>query len=574
MIEEIEIRDLGVIAEATLPLGAGFTAITGETGAGKTMVVTALGLLLGGRADAGVVRAGASRTQIDGRWVVEEDGPVAERVHDAGGDVDAFGREGQADLTLGRTITVEGRSRAQVGGRSAPNGALSEIGEHLVAVHGQADQMRLRTQGARREALDRAAGAELDAVLAEYRRDYDQWRRDSEELEALNDERQARRVEREELIEGIEAIDAVDPHPGEDAELRERAERLENLEELRVSAMTAREALSSDMGEGADVLALVEEAQRSVDRGSSMEPHAFEGIASQLRNVSSLVADCAGELSSYLASLEADDGAQLDQVNERRATIEALMRRYGPELDDVLSYRETASTREAELDGDSERIAELEDAVERGTSAVSSGAQRLTELRTQAAETLGERITAELASLAMPDARLLVEVATRESLTRDGADDIRFLLSPHKGAVPRPLGKSASGGELSRVMLAIEVVISHADHIPTYIFDEVDAGVGGAAAIEIGRRLARLAEHAQVIVVTHLAQVAAFAGNHLSVVKEDDGFVTRSSVARLDGDSRTAEMARLLSGLSDSDTGLAHAEELLDMAREQARMVG
>lgn len=574
MIEEIEIRDLGVIAEATLPLGAGFTAITGETGAGKTMVVTALGLLLGGRADAGVVRAGAARTQIDGRWVVDEAGPVSERVRDAGGDVDGFGDAGQADLTLGRTITVEGRSRAQVGGRSAPNGVLSEIGEHLVAVHGQADQMRLKTQAARRDAVDRAADAELDTVLADYRKSYDQWLNDSEELERLTAERQSRQIERDELIEGINAIDAVDPQPGEDVELREKAERLENLEELRVSAMTAREALSSEMADGADVLALIEEALRSVDRGASMDANSFEGLASQLRNVSSLVADCAGELSSYLASLEVDDGAQLDQVNERRAAVESLMRKYGPGLEDVLAYRETGQMRAAELEGDNDRIAELEEAVEQGKAAVESGAAKLTDLRTQAAEALAERITAELGSLAMPDASLLIEVAARDTLTRDGADDIRFLLSPHKGAVPRPLGKSASGGELSRVMLAIEVVISHADRVPTYIFDEVDAGVGGAAAIEIGRRLARLAEHAQVIVVTHLAQVAAFAGNHLSVVKEDDGFVTRSSVARLDGEARTAEMARLLSGLSDSETGLAHAEELLDMARGQARMVG
>lgn len=564
MIDEISIRDLGVIGEARLPLGPGFTALTGETGAGKTMVVTALGLLLGARGDAGVVRSGADRALVEGRWIVDTDGAVAERVRDAGGDLD------DDELILARTVSGEGRSRAIVGGRSAPVGVLGELGEQLVVVHGQSDQVRLKSSTAQREALDRYAGAELSAVLAEYRAAFAAWNAARDELARLTGDRNARVREADELRAAIDEIEQLAPQRGEDTELAERAERLGNLEDLRLAAAQAHELLSSEALDGAsDAIGLIDAARRSIERVSGHDAQ-LAPIVEQLAAAGYAVTEAATELSGYLASLETDGGRELEAVNERRAALTDLARRFGPSLDDVIELLDIGSARLLELDQDDDRIADLTEEVERGAAAVDALADRLTALRTAAAARLADAVTAELAALAMPDARLTVSLEQRDELTSSGRDSVALLLQPHAGADPRPLGKGASGGELSRVMLALEVVIAETDPVPTFVFDEVDAGVGGASAIEIGRRLARLARTSQVIVVTHLAQVAAFATNHLTVVKGSDGTVTASSVQQLDGDARVAEMARLLSGLADSDTGLEHARELLAEARSLA----
>ncbi|MDO9590829.1 MAG: DNA repair protein RecN, partial [Microcella sp.] len=281
-----------------------------------------------------------------------------------------------------------------------------------------------------------------------------------------------------------------------------------------------------------------------------------------------VVGELATQLSSYLASLDSDGGRELETVQQRRAELGVLMRKYGPTLDEVIDYLDSGSTRLLELDHDSDRITALRAEVDGDRGQVMALAERLSDLRRVAGIRLSERVTGELAALAMGAARITVEVAQRDEYTASGRDVVAILLQPHSGAEPRPLGRGASGGELSRVMLTLEVVIAATDPVPTFVFDEVDAGVGGASAIEIGRRLARLAQNAQVIVVTHLAQVAAFATNHLSVVKDSDGAVTASSVRQLNGDDRVAEMARLLSGLPDSETGLTHARELLETARE------
>ncbi|MGK9146746.1 DNA repair protein RecN [Plantibacter flavus] len=563
MIEEIEIRDLGVIAEGTLPLGPGFTAVTGETGAGKTMVVTALGLLLGQRSDSGVVRAGQKQTSVQGRWIVPNDGPVAERVREAGGDLDAAGHD--AELLLGRIVTAEGRGRAIVGGRTAPVGILSELGEQLVVVHGQSDQIRLRAAPAQRDALDRFAGEPLQQALATYQRGYERLLELRTELDTLTNERDTRLLEAEQLRAALAEIEQADPQPGEDEELAERSDRLTNLEELRLSAAGARELVSAEAGEESDVVGLLEGARRQLDRAAIHDP-ALGTIAASVANASYLAAEIAAELSSYLAGLDEDGARELEVVQERRALLATLARKYGPTGDDVLRLLETGSSRLLELDGDSDRITQLEVDVERVAAEVDAAASALSVVRGEAAARLSADASAELRSLAMAEAELVVEVTERDDLTVHGRDSIVFLLRPHAGADPRPLGKGASGGELSRVMLALEVVIAGADPVPTFVFDEVDAGVGGAAAIEIGRRLAALAERSQVIVVTHLAQVAAFANNHLSVVKGGDGSVTASSVRQLVGADREAEMARLLSGLAESDSGLAHARELLAMA--------
>lgn len=563
-IEEISIKDLGVIADASLPLGPGFTAITGETGAGKTMVVSALGLLLGERADTGAVRLGSAQSWVEGRWRIAESSEVVERVRDAGGDVDPVGG-GAAELVLTRSVSSEGRSRAIVGGRSAPVSVLTELGGQLVVVHGQSDQIRLRSAVAQREALDRFAGPSFAQDVEAYAQVFHRWRDNSSQLDELVADQDRRAREAEDLRIAMAEIESVAPQPGEDDELTERAERLSNLEELRLAAASARELLSAEESEGADALGLLDSARRHLERVSEHD-HALVAVAESVANANYLISDVAAQLSTYLATLDTDGARELELVQDRRAELATLVRKYGPTLDDVISALDTGSARLLELDGDSDRIEELRAEVEADAALAAQLADDLSAQRRAAADRLGAAVSDELTALAMPDARVIVEVTQREEYTAAGRDQVGILLQPHSGAEPRPLGKGASGGELSRVMLAIEVVIAGTDPVPTFIFDEIDAGVGGAAAIEIGRRLAKLAESSQVIVVTHLAQVAAFAGNHLTVVKGSDGSVTASSVRQLGGDERIAEMARLLSGLPDSESGLAHARELVEMA--------
>jgi DNA repair protein RecN (Recombination protein N) len=563
VIEEISIRDLGVIGEARLPLGPGFTALTGETGAGKTMVVTALGLLLGERGDSGAVRSGSAQAVVEGHWQIAADGVVADRVRDAGGDVDATG-DGRAHLILGRSVGSDGRSRATVGGRAAPVGVLSELSPHLVVVHGQSDQIRLRSAVAQREALDRFAGAALSTVLGDYQEAFHRWQSDRAELDLLVAERDRRVREADDLRIAMAEIEAAAPQRGEDIALAEQAERLSNLEDLRIAATEAREAVSAQLADGTDATALVDAARRSLDRVAEHDA-ALAPIVDQLAAASFALAEISGELSRYLGGLDADGARELESIQERRATLNALIRRYGPGLDDVIDYLESGSTRLLELDNDADRIEQLGAEVESGLARVHQLAARLTELRRDAATRLQDEVSTELQALAMPDARLSIAVDERD-LTLTGHDQVTILLQPHPGAEPRPLGKGASGGELSRVMLAIEVVLAGSDPVPTFVFDEVDAGVGGASASEIGRRLARLAETAQVIVVTHLAQVAAYSNNHLVVEKGTDGAVTTSNVRLVHADDRAFEMARLLSGSPDSEHALAHAKELLEQA--------
>ena len=559
MIEEMRMQGLGVIADAVLPLGPGFTAITGETGAGKTMVVTGLGLLLGQRADSGAVRAGAAQASVAGVWIVPESGAVAEIVSDAGGDLEPLD-DGRGELYVSRTLSAEGRSRASVGGRAAPAGVLSALADELVVVHGQSEQLRLRSTAAQRDALDRFGGAPIADALQTYSAAFARWRELDAEITEIAENRDLRADEAQRLREALALIEATAPEPGEDVALAERSERLSNAEDLRLAASLAHNALSSEEGD-ADASALIADARRNLERAT--DP-ALIAISEGIADVGYRIADLAGQLSAYLADLDETGPHELAAVEERRAALTALIRSHGS-LDEALELWQTGSARLAELDDDDDRLERLQAERDAARKALDDAAAALTAARTEAAARLGAAVTDELHALAMPDARL--EVAVREGAeSTHGRDDVAILLAPHPGAEPRSVAKSASGGELSRVMLAIEVVIAGTDPVPTFVFDEVDAGIGGAAAIEVGRRLARLAETSQVIAVTHLAQVAAFASNHLSVVKANDGAVTASSVRRLEGEDREAEMARLLSGLTDSDAAITHARELLSLA--------
>lgn len=562
MIEQITLRDLGVIARATLPMGPGFTAITGETGAGKTMVVTGLGLLMGARSDAGAVRAGADQAAVEGVWNVPERGAVAERVADAGGEVEPIGG-GRGELYLGRTVTSEGRSRASVGGRTAPAGVLADLAEQLVVVHGQSDQLRLRSSAAQRDALDRFGGEEIAVPLAEYRAAYEHERAVSAELSDLTARREERAREAAQLRSDLDELEQLDPQPGEDVDLAARAERLAHAEDLRLAATQAHAALSQD-DDTPDVVGLLADARRALERAAGNDP-TLQAHAATLEDLGYRAADIATELSGYLADLDESGPHELAAVEERRAALGALVRAHGT-LDAALALRTEGALRLADLDDDGDRVERLRAESDDAQKRLDAAASALSDVRRRAADRLSAAVTEELRALALPDARVVVAVEPAAP-SAAGRDDVTILLAPHPGAEPRPVAKTASGGELSRVMLAIEVVIAGADAVPTFVFDEIDAGIGGAAAIEVGRRLAALAQSSQVIVVTHLAQVAAFANNHLSVVKSSDGSVTASSVRALDGEEREAEMARLLSGLADSPAALEHARELLTLGR-------
>lgn len=575
MLEEVRITGLGVIGDAVLEFSPGFTVVTGETGAGKTMVVTGLGLLFGGRADPARVRPGADRATVEGRLRVEPGGQVAGQVTEAGGELDDDG----ATLILSRSVSAEGRSRAHAGGRSVPVSLLTYLAGDLVAVHGQSDQQQLLKAGRQRQALDRFAGPELAAVLASYQRAYQRHREVRAELEGLTGQARERAAEAGDLRHALAEIERAAPVAGEDAALLAEENRLAHADALHAAAATAHEALAGDPASGsyedADAVTLLGRAARALEGAAGQDP-ALTALAGRLTEAAYLVSDVAAELASYLQSVEADP-ARLAVVQERRAELTRLVRSYGQAggaadgppgdgLSAVLAWAGQAAQRLAELGGDDDRLEALAAGEAQLATEVADLAGRLTELRRQAAERFAADVTGELRALAMPHARLSVAVSPQDSCGPYGADEVEIRLAAHPGAPALPLAKGASGGELSRVMLAIEVVFAGADPVPTFVFDEVDAGVGGKAAVEIGRRLARLARLAQVIVVTHLPQVAAFADAHLMVEKSGDGSVTSSGVTRLGAEGRLTELSRMLAGLEDSEFGRAHASELLAAA--------
>jgi len=577
VLEEVRITALGVIEDAVLELSSGLTVVTGETGAGKTMVVTGLGLMFGGRADPARVRPGAERATVEGRLRIDPGGLVAQQVLEAGGELDDEGRT----LIVSRSVSAEGRSRAFAGGRSVPVSLLTYLAEDLVAVHGQADQQQLLRTARQRQALDRFAGPELHAVLTDYQRAYHRHREIRAELDELTRAARDRAAEAEDLRRGLSEIEQAAPAEGEDGLLLAEEDRLAHADALHAAATTAHEALLGDPASGsfesADAVSLLAGARQALEAVADHDP-ALAGLAGRLSEAAYLVSDVAAELASYVQSVDSDP-ARLAAVQERRAELTRLIRAYGglapgppgppgaaPDLSAVLAWAKQASSRLTELEGDDDRIAGLADEETRLAAAVAELAGRLTELRRAAADSFAARVTAELTALAMPHARLAVAVIPADDFGPLGADEVEIRLAAHPGAPMLPLSKGASGGELSRVMLAIEVVFAGADPVPTFVFDEVDAGVGGKAAVEVGRRLARLARLAQVIVVTHLPQVAAFADTHLVIEKADDGSVTRSGLTRLDDAGRVVELSRMLAGLEDSEFGRAHAGELLAAA--------
>jgi len=573
MIEEIRIASLGVIDESVLELGPGLNVVTGETGAGKTMLVTALGLLLGARADAGAVRTGAKAARVEGIVAVEADGAVARLTDELGGEVE------DGTLVLARQLSSEGRSRAFLGGASVPVSALQGVADHLVAVHGQSDQHRLLQADAQRAAVDGFAGNKVSGLKTEYAAGYAALKMVEAELAEVIGAARERAREADVLRLGLAEIEAVRPESGEDLALAHEESRLGFADTLRTAAEDAREALSSDE-EKPDALGTTGAARRALESVREYDEDAGR-LADRVAEVSYLLSDVAADVASYASGLETDP-TRLAVVSERRAALTGLTRKYGETIDEVLAWSATSAERLLVLDNSENRAEELRAERARLRTELASLADKLSSARRTAGDALAKAVSNELTALAMPHARVEIRIGRTEDpdglafdggtwrFTSSGVDQIEILLAANTGAEPRPLNKGASGGELSRVMLAIEVVLAGTSPVPTFVFDEVDAGVGGKAAVEIGRRLAALAATAQVLVVTHLPQVAAFADRHIVVAKSSDGRVTTSGLDVLDDEGRVRELSRMLAGLEESETAMAHAQELLDVA-QQAR---
>lgn len=549
MIESISIRNLGVIAQADLEFGRGFSALTGETGAGKTMVLTALNLLLGGRADSSAIRTGESQLQVSGTWLVDDAG-LASELAELGSDIS------DNRLVVSRSIGSDGRSKALLGGISVPVSTLSQFAERLVAVHGQSDQLRLKSPAAQREALD--AFGQHDLELAAYRASFSGFKDLESRLERMRSAGAADQARVEMLRERISSIESLNIQPEELQEISQRIERLSNVESLRTSASLAHDALSSD-GE-MDALIALAVARKSLESSSDSS---LTELAARLREVSNLTQEISADLASYLHNLDSDP-AQLDTLLDRRAAIVSLERRYGQSADELVESLPQLHAELLDLDSSEDQIERLEMQLEAALSQLGAAARALSAKRTQAAEALGQAVTHELGMLAMSGSRLVIQLSELADFEASGNDRVEFMLAAFSGAEPRPLAKGASGGELSRIMLAIELVLAGPTQTPTMIFDEVDAGVGGQAAVELGKRLAKLAASTQVLVVTHLAQVAAFADTQIRVLKNSSGSVTESQVARLNQSEREMELARMLSGNPDSSVALEHARELLN----------
>ena len=556
MITELGIVDLGVIKDATIGLHPGLTVVTGETGAGKTMIVSGLGLLLGGRADPRSVRRGSERARVEGRFRIENP-DLLQRVSEAGGEMD------DDELILARHVTAAGRSRAYLGGAQVPAGACAALTAELVTIYGQAEQERLTESDRQRQLLDRFAGTAVLKPLARYCALWSEDRAAQTELAGLRAEAQSRAREIDLLTFGLEEIERIGPGPGEDVALAAEAARLQSADDLRESAQSAAHALAGPDDEAGGALAMLYAARKAFEPAVSRDAAATQ-LGDRLAEATYQLTDLTADLVRYLDGLDSQPG-RLEQIAERRAQLSTLTRKYGSTCDEVLQWAADSAVRLSKLGQSDERIASLTERLEELMTELTSLAAQISVARREAASRFSELVRVELAALAMPHAQLSFEV-TSADLGQWGADRVDLVFAANPGSELRNLGKVASGGELSRVRLALEVVLAADREAVTLVFDEIDAGVGGKVAVEVGRRLARLSQHTQVVVVTHLAQVAAFADLHYVVVKADDGQVTTSGVVSVADEDRAVELARMMAGLDTTESAVAHASELVELA--------
>jgi DNA repair protein RecN (Recombination protein N) len=552
LIENLSIRSLGVISSAQLELQPGFTAITGETGAGKTMLLTGLGLLLGERADSSVVRSGEKQLLVEGR-ILSKDNSLLSKLSELGAEVSS------GEVLINRTVSNDGRSRAAIGGAGVPISTLNSVAQELVAVHGQSEQIRLKSASKQRQALDDFAGESLDGPLASYQQTYSQFRELQQRLDRMrsSSEQDAFRISK--LKEQISDLERLQPEVGELTKLSDQLARLSNVEGLRQAASEAHELLA---GEELDARSQLGRARRVLESANDSK---LKELASLVSDATGLINELALQLSAFLTDLEADPQT-LDQLQRRKAELVGLERKYGASIDELTHSLPNLQSELLDLDSSDEQVEKLEMQLAATQSQLSAAASALTEKRKKAAKELSKRVSEELTQLAMADARLDIVITELADFEASGLDKVEFMLANRSGAEPRPLSKGASGGELSRIMLAIELVLAGKSPLPTMIFDEVDAGVGGGAAVELGRRLRELARSTQVIVVTHLPQVAAFADHQIRIFKDSSGGVSASSVSALSKLEREKELARMLSGNADSEIALTHARELLNLS--------
>jgi DNA repair protein RecN (Recombination protein N) len=582
VIEFLRLRHLGIIDDAQIELREGLTVITGETGAGKTMVLSALNLLLGGKTATGL--AAAKDTAVQGGWRLSPTSELVTGMGEAGIAIE------DGELLVNRTMPHDGRSRCSINGTVVTQSAMADWAHDLVAVHGQAEQGMLRRPSRQRTVLDRFADDALGEVKSRYQQLFERVREIDDEYGRATENQEAQRAELALLTEQLEQIEKAAPVPGEDEQLAESAARLGNVSELQAGAAVALGSISGDDAasnvETDGAVGDVHRARQAVDAVAELDPE-LATIATQLKEASVLLNEVGLDLSRYLADLDAQPG-ELERVQRRRAELATITRQFGPTVDDVIGWSQRSATRVEELTraGD---LAALGARRAEMRAELGSLAAELSGLRRDAARRFCGSVTTELQGLAMPHSELQIDIRHRRSTSQgeglvvpgidspvafgaSGIDEVEFMLKAHATAEPAPVAQAASGGELSRIMLALEVVLADSASAPTFVFDEVDAGVGGKAAVEIGRRLARLSRNAQILVVTHLPQVAAFADNHLVVSKQHDGHVTSSGVQDLSEELRVRELARMLAGQEESEHAAAHAHELLDLAaRERAR---
>jgi DNA repair protein RecN (Recombination protein N) len=555
LIRTIAISNLGVISHSELQLTSGLNVISGETGAGKTMLLTALQLMLGARADSSKVREGNQQLRVSGIW---EDLPESIRPQ-----LEQLGADQDDDLIITRTVNSEGKSRAIIGGANVPAGSLSDIAENLVVIHGQSEQIRLRSSTTQREALDTYGGETLREVKNGYQQVYKSWLDAKARLERLEQSSKDRDRRIAEINEFLTEMEQLQPEPEELDAISERLNRLENVEVIR-NALSDSHGLITASGDAPDVEQFLNQVRRNLESVANKDSQ-LSSMAERANEILVLASELSVEMSSALSNLDAEPG-ELDRLNERKSKLVALERKFGGTLRELISQSQQWANELLDLQDGDEQIEKLEQHLAAVESQLSLASQKLTDQRKLAAEGLSTEVNQELSGLAMPDSKLVVEIEQSE-FGPDGSDKVSILMAGYQGATPRPIAKSASGGELSRIMLAIEVVLAGKSPTPTMIFDEVDSGVGGSSAIEIGRRLQRLSQKCQVVVVTHLAQVAAFADNHLVVQKASGQGFVESDVQSVQDNLRESELARMLSGLQSSDSAITHAKELLQLAK-------
>ena len=558
-LEEITIRSIGVIDQSTLEISKGLTVLTGETGAGKTMILTALNLILGGKADSALVRKGSERLVASGRFSIPKS---SEHLFE-----DVLVEDGELIVT--RTVASDGKSKATTNGVSATASTLSAVGENLVEVHGQAANQNITKSSRQRELVDRFGQIDLSSYQSALL-DYHELK---ERITALKKSIAQKDKELSELREFANAFKKLNTSPTEYSEIDGEIARLSSVEEFRVATAQAIAAIED---EEAGSLTSLGVARRALDAARGKDP-LLEAIYQQLSESFFLLDDAQSALNSYQSKLEADP-SRLDFLHARKADINALIKKFGgagtheQELSELAIRFKNSSDAIADLEGGDQRLQELEAQLTAHKKVLLTAAKGVSEMRSKAADKLSKLVTAEIQQLSMPHASFVAKVdsadysAPKESdFTSNGCDEIAMFIQGHKDAPLVALAKGASGGEMSRVMLALEVVIASTHPIGTYVFDEVDAGVGGKAAIEVGKRLHQLAQHAQVIVVTHLPQVAAWADSHFVVTKNNDGVVSQSDVRNVSGEDRIEEIARMLAGLENSTSAREHATELLSL---------